>query len=1816
MNGLTKFKANFVRLFAMVIAILAIVGLGNTTQQVNAAAGDAPSYGQVSAVKFVGAKTNHLSGLTLDSNGKVWTWGYNHYGLLGDDSFKEPINIAPGGKSFNGGMKRIPYFVDNNINVVAIEGGYVTSYAIDDKGVLYAWGYGLTGQMGDGTTRVNNPVPIVVPGLEGKKVKSVDTGPEAGSTTYIMTEDGEIYAWGWSDLGKIPQPTGTVHPQPITSPRKITELDGLNIVDYSVGLHHMLFLSEDGKVYNTGWGTDGRLGHGDAVTQYLPKEMEFFTNNNKKVVQISASSESSLVLTEDGEMYEWGRLYRASHQSEIVNSPKLVEIDLDSNPYGYTPEWTKVVSGKYTNYAIDQHGRIWSWGSNTFYSFGTDGGMFPSHIPGATAPNPDVYGKHVEIRTKATMQPLQLGDGNTQANIKSVKAPVFSNRPNYGTELTHNNYIIQAYTQWGNFSDLLNGRHPTIYDKKYMETVGEPKDIPIYSDTVLPATQADAHAYVYPVDEEGNRLIYVVRRDGGTDAQPTISGNFYIADDSYDGKWIVDQRTKTDLPAGVTEETSLPAIKEKEKPWIGLANDLENRTWDGTDLRDTPYMVDIHTFQSSTLFIDSNGNLYKTSLDGAGAVAWGWDNSIYDSNTGNLREGEGLYNMYAHEIMFMRGVPMVTPIELNISKSTTKIYKTEDNTQEDKITIDAVLPEAYEDKDMNIKFSSELRDVKYVIVPYDKTNPDFNIADDEITLEKFNELYANEAYTKGDLLDETVDGGDTGATWTTDISLTENCRIFVYTQDNAYGKITDTFKAYVADNFYTPSNAKHEGIAELENDVVEQLYEATNDNIVKEAIAGDTATEYGIPLDVNGNVIEEPTFGYDKITISKYDELPTDNKYWNFITPQEESVELTLSEKDHMEYLHTFYYERNMENWANITYDGEEYGKPGVSLDGFEMPGGNELVKKDIEITRTPPQEVGDLVVIGYYTDDPETIYPLEENGNLVFTPTDDVDITFVYGNAQVSVDKTVTEANDDKKAAPGETLSYEIVVKNVGSAPSVSIVKDTLDNVLPYIENGTTPENIEVTITSDKDSTKNVTTTLDELIAGLDFNLVVEETINITFDVVLKDDLNVSEVTVISNTVKVGQEEKTVEVETGEEDFDIVKTVADANDDKKASSGEELTYTIVATNNGTATATDAIIKDDLAQIKDYIKDGNVTVTVESNKDTAKNGNKTLSELMSGLTYDIVAGEEITLVFTVTLIDDLGLEDGTVLKNIVTAGKNGEGETEIPVGEVDFTVTKDVEDENNDTFASPGEELKYIITATNTGSANSVQSVIKDEMTNVLSNIKEDPADVSVVVTSTNENNSGTITLADLIAGKAYDIIAQEEIKLEFVVTVKDDLNVKTVTQIANTVTVGDEEITNTIITSKPGVNASKDVVDANGDGKASSGEDLTYTLTISNTGTIDAKGIAVQDSMSEVLKHIKTSDVGITVTSNTDESKNDTTKKLADLIAGLTYDVDVNEVITIEFTVTVKDDLDTKTVTGITNIAVVDGEDVEKTVDVVDPSFTVVKEVEDANGDKKASPGEVLTYTITATNTSEAIATDAIIKDTLSTVLGNVKEDPANVDVTVTSTNAANVTTFKLSELVAGKAFDIIIGEEISLTFNLTVKDDLNTEAVTAIENSVTVGKDGDETTIETGKPTYTITKEAVDANGDEKASPGETLTYTIIAENTGDVIANNATIQDTLDTVLPYINNGDTPANISVTITSNLDTEKEEVIGLDKLIAGLTYSKIDVGEKLTLTFSVEIKADLDTATVKSIANTVTLGDDEVTEEIDTGKANFALDK
>lgn len=162
----------------------------------------------------------------LTEDGKLYSWGNNDYGQLGNPS-----------KSSYEPPSEVRGFGDHKIADVSAGDTFVA--ALSNDGKLYSWGYGNEGQLGHG-----NKDDLKAPKLLefDEKISSVSCGN--GHTGFI-TKSGAIYMFGRGregQLGRANTIESTVTHR--TSPQKITAFDNKRAVSVACGGDHTLALVE------------------------------------------------------------------------------------------------------------------------------------------------------------------------------------------------------------------------------------------------------------------------------------------------------------------------------------------------------------------------------------------------------------------------------------------------------------------------------------------------------------------------------------------------------------------------------------------------------------------------------------------------------------------------------------------------------------------------------------------------------------------------------------------------------------------------------------------------------------------------------------------------------------------------------------------------------------------------------------------------------------------------------------------------------------------------------------------------------------------------------------------------------------------------------------------------------------------------------------------------------------------------------------------------------------------------------------------------------------------------------------------------------------------------------------------------------------------------------------------------------------------------------------------------------------------------------------------------------------------------------------
>ena len=628
-----------------------------------------------------------------------------------------------------------------------------------------------------------------------------------------------------------------------------------------------------------------------------------------------------------------------------------------------------------------------------------------------------------------------------------------------------------------------------------------------------------------------------------------------------------------------------------------------------------------------------------------------------------------------------------------------------------------------------------------------------------------------------------------------------------------------------------------------------------------------------------------------------------------------------------------------------------------------------------------------------------------------------------------------------------GDKVKYTIVVSNVGKITSDVTLTDTLDKGLIFTG---ASGNYEYDST-----TRTVTWNIDGLAVGQNLTFYVYATVDAYG--VLNNTVTVGDNTVIRNvTVPEITPDKTI-------------------DNDSPNFGDKVSYTVTVTN-GEFEANNVIVKDvvgnglTVTDISDNGQYDQITRTITWIVDLAKNEVKTFTVEATVSGYGNISNKVV-------------VGNKTIFKNV-----------DVP----EITPKKDV----NNTTPNFGENVAYTIVVSNDGISDAKQVVITDTLAKGLKFLGANYNGVY-------DENTHTVTWT-------LDIDSGKTVELKVNVTVED------YGVLVNRVTVGDK--TSSVDIAVPEIIPDKtaNVTDAN------FGDNVTYTVTVTNDGDVDASQVVIVDQLGNGLKYVSSSDGGVW------DEKTNTVTWIVDLAAGKTKTLNV-----------------VATVVGygnVTNSLAVGNKTSKINVNV--PEITPNKTVDNKN----PNFGDNVTYTIVVSNDGAADAKNVVVKDILAPGFKFIEANYGGVYDELTRTVTWIV--------------DVNAKGHVDLTIKVIVED------YGVLTNNVTVGN-------KTSSVNITVPEIIPNKTADiENPNFGDEVTYTVNITNVGKSNAVNVAVRDVLGEGLELISADGgvyNPITRTITWTVNLNSGETKsfkvvakVIGYgnvtNSLVVGNKTSAVDV--------------------------------------------------
>ncbi len=300
-----------------------------------------------SGIVAIAAGGNHS--LALKSDGTVLAWGRDNAGQLGNDLALED--------------KPKPVSVSGLTNIIAISAGYAHSLALKSNGTVYAWGDDADGQLGDDPVLLEQPVPVLVSGVNN--VVAIAAG---GSHSLALKSDGTVLAWGNDASGQLGNDAAFGNKRTAEAVS-----DATGIVAVSAGASHSLALKSDGTLLSWGSDENGELGNDPALAK---QPTPVVVRGSSGIIAMAGGRGHSIALKSDGTMLAWG-----NDQYGQLGDDTALDSQATPKAVAVAEGVVAIAAGNRHSLALKQNGTMLAWGADLNGELGNDAALENESVP-------------------------------------------------------------------------------------------------------------------------------------------------------------------------------------------------------------------------------------------------------------------------------------------------------------------------------------------------------------------------------------------------------------------------------------------------------------------------------------------------------------------------------------------------------------------------------------------------------------------------------------------------------------------------------------------------------------------------------------------------------------------------------------------------------------------------------------------------------------------------------------------------------------------------------------------------------------------------------------------------------------------------------------------------------------------------------------------------------------------------------------------------------------------------------------------------------------------------------------------------------------------------------------------------------------------------------------------------------------------------------------------------------------------------------------------------------------------------------------------
>lgn len=285
------------------------------------------------------------SSYAIDSAGKLWSWGSDAAGQLGNGTPTAAVT------------KPTKISAENTFRDV--DASSDTACAVTTAGGILCWGAKAT------STSAVSPTPVWAYGDTADSHGTEFTHVSVGADHKVaLDSSGDIFTWGGNNGGEL-GPRDRIAPKNVPA-RVKSDMFSASFVDVSAGGQNTFAVDAYGRLFGWGLNANGVLGDGTITKRTDPVRIA----SNILFRTATLSAENAYGVSREGVAYAWGKGASGGvgngadadrrEPTQITGDAAFIEVATAPNPGGEAV----------TTWALDTTHRLWAWGTSSTGTWG------------------------------------------------------------------------------------------------------------------------------------------------------------------------------------------------------------------------------------------------------------------------------------------------------------------------------------------------------------------------------------------------------------------------------------------------------------------------------------------------------------------------------------------------------------------------------------------------------------------------------------------------------------------------------------------------------------------------------------------------------------------------------------------------------------------------------------------------------------------------------------------------------------------------------------------------------------------------------------------------------------------------------------------------------------------------------------------------------------------------------------------------------------------------------------------------------------------------------------------------------------------------------------------------------------------------------------------------------------------------------------------------------------------------------------------------------------------------------------------------------